>query len=233
MKIRIGLLLGALAAALALSPAVPALAQFGAVSNGPISGQCYAPTLGLDKANGILYACGVNGVWNSQEVTLYSLPAQTTVTAVTTAQAIATFPALNTNFQNVAGRLLQVCGQGVFTTAGTSTPTLTFALTEGGITPVSITTAATSATAGTNLPFQVCFNLTTVATGATGTLEAHGSLSANIATAGSAISTFLDTNTAVSSAINLTASNTMAITVAASAAVTSVTLRQVWLEVLY
>lgn len=231
MKKRIGLLLGALA--IAASSAIPALAQFGAVSNGPIaSTQCYAPTLGIDKSNGQIYACGLKGTWNSQEMTLYSLPAQTAVTAVTTAQNLVAFPQLNANFQNITGRLLQVCGQGVFTTAGTTQPTLTFALTEGGITPVSITTAATSATAGTSLPFQVCFNLTTVSTGATGTLEAHGSVNANIATAGSAISTFIDTNTAVSSAINLTAANTMALTVAASAAVTSVQLRQVWLEVL-
>jgi hypothetical protein len=162
-----------------------------------------------------------------------SLTAQTAVTSVTTAQTMGSFPALPAGYHNVAGRTLRVCEEGVYTSS-TNTPTVTFSVAYGGITPVSITSAALSGTASTNAPWHACFEMTAVSTGATGTLEAHGQLDLNIAanTPAAAIARYLDTNTAVSSAINLTSANTIALNVAASASLTSVTLRHATLEVL-
>lgn len=162
-----------------------------------------------------------------------SLPAQTAVTSVTTAQTLGAFPALPTGFQNVVGRDLRVCGRGVFTDT-TNTPQVTISILYGGITPVSIQTAALSGTAVTNAPFDFCFTLSTASTGATGTLEAHGWMDFDDtgSTTNPKLDKYLDSNTAVSSAINLTAANTVSIQVASSASLNSMTLRYASLEVL-
>lgn len=162
-----------------------------------------------------------------------SLPAQTAVTSVTTVQTLGAFPALPTGFQNIAGRDLRVCGRGVFTDT-TNTPQVTVSILYGGITPVSIQTAALSATAVTNAPFDFCFILSTASTGATGTLEAHGWMDFDDtgSTTNPKLDKYLDNNTAVSSAINLTNANTLSIQVASSASLNSMTLRYASLEVL-
>jgi hypothetical protein len=220
-------------AALALvSLATSAHAQFAGIYNGPPPTPVNSgPALYTDQQNGVLYVASQSHVLTSQQTAIGVFSAQTAVTSVTTAQTLASL-ALNTNAQNVTGRTLRLCGYGIYTSPGTTAPTLTIAVTEGGITPVTITTAALSTTASTNMPFQFCFDLTTVATGATGTLEAHGQVSANISanTPAAAMTRYDDTNTAVSSAINLTSANTLALTVAASSTLTSVQLRQMTVE---
>jgi hypothetical protein len=220
-------------AALALvSLASPAFAQFAGITNGPPPTPANSgPALYTDQQNGVLYLASQSHVLTSQQTALGVFSAQTAVTSVTTAQNLATL-SLNKNVQNVAGRTLRLCGYGIYTSPGSTAPTLTLAVTEGGITPVTITTAALSTTASTNMPFQFCFDLTTVATGASGTLEAHGQVSANISanTPAAAMTTYDDTNTAVSSAVSLIGANTLALTVAASSTITSVQLRQMTIE---
>lgn len=225
--------------ALALVIPMSAAAQFAGVTNGPsTSTACQnSPGLYIDQQNGIVSTCGSAHVLQAHETALAVLTAQTAVTSVTTAQTIGSV-ALNANAQNVVGRTLRICGFGIYTSPGTTTPTLTIALTEGGITPVSITTAAVSSTASTNMPFRFCFTVTTasISTSAspatTGTLEAHGFLNANISanTPAAALADYSDTNTAVSSALNLFSANTLAVTVAASSTITSVQLRQMTVE---
>ena len=185
----------------------------------------------MDNLSNIMSSCGTLGVARAHQTALATFSAQTAVTTVTTAQTMASL-ALPANLQNYPGRTLRICGYGIYTSPGTTTPTLTFQITEGGITPVAITTAAVSATASTNLPFNFCFDLTTVTLGATGTLEAHGQVNCNISanTAAAAMATYGDTNTAVSSAISFFTANTIAVQVAASGTITSVQLRQMTIE---
>lgn len=232
-------ILRALVAIAAMLAPLTAAAQFTGVINGSsTSTQCAsAPGLYLDQQNSVLMACGNGHVLQPAQTTLAVFPEQTAVTAVTTAQTLASL-ALNANLQNVLGRMLKVCGAGVYTSPGTTAPTLTLAVTEGGITPVSITTAGVSTTASTNMPFNFCFTIATAAISTaaspatTGTLEAHGVLSANITanTPAAAAASYLDTNTAVSSALNLFSSNTLAVTVAASSTMTAVKLLQMTVE---
>lgn len=209
--------------------ALPAGAQFSKISAGPLSGNCTgtAPALGIDKLNSILYQCGTAHLWQADTSTVAVLNAQTAVTTVTTAQTMGSV-VLTAGFQNIVGRTLRICGAGIYTTPGTTTPTMTISLIEGGITPITITTAALSVTATTSAPFQFCFTSTAATTGATGTLETHGYVMANISanTPAAAAPVYLDTNTAVSSAIDLTAANTLAVQVAANSAISSVQLRQ-------
>jgi hypothetical protein len=235
MKLRIAILAAAVAM---LAPAL-SQAQFAGVQNGPsTSTSCQAsPALYFDQQNGIASACGTSHTLQPFETTLGVFNAQTANTTVTTAQTMASL-ALNANVQNVIGRTIKVCGAGIYTSPGTSAPTLTIQVTEGGITPIAITTAALSTTATTSAPFSFCYRITTasISTSAspstTGTLEAHGYLVANIAanTPASAAAVYLDTNTAVSSALNLFTANTLAVQVAASLTVTSVQLRQLTIE---
>lgn len=154
--------------------------------------------------------------------------AQAAVTTVTTAQTMLTIP-LRAGAQNVSGMDMQVCGEGVFTDT-TNTPQITIQLVEGGITPVTVQTAALNATAVTNGQFGFCFDVTTTATtGTSATLEAHGWLDiddSGVAPASNPkLSRYRDTNTAVSSAIDLTAQNNLLIQVVSTASLNSMTLR--------
>lgn len=153
--------------------------------------------------------------------------AQTALTTITTAQTMDSF-ALPAGIMNNTGRALRVCYTGVYTSPGTTAPVITVALKIGSsVTPVSISAAAISTTASTNMPFNGCFLVKTAAVGATGTDEAHGVLNMNITanTPAAAVATYLDTNTAVSSTYDHTVANTAALLISASLTVTSAQLR--------
>jgi hypothetical protein len=160
-----------------------------------------------------------------------NLIAQPANTTITTAQTMGSC-ILGAGIQNVSGKVLRVTGHLVYTSA-TQTGTMTIAVTEGGITPMTVTSTAITAGGQTNAQAEFDYYLTTAFTGTAGTLEGHGHLCAQLATAanGTALPCWNDQITAVSSAINLTASNTLAITIAMSSSTTSATLRdaQVWL----
>jgi hypothetical protein len=181
----------------------------------------------LDQTNGVLY---VSGAANNRKLMLAMgaplvLPAQTALTAITTAQSLLSF-IFGAGALNVTGRKLRIKGVLIYSTTSTNVATISFALTLGGVTLCTITTAATNTAASANLPIQFEFELTVVTLGATATIESHGRVIANIGTvAAAAGALYLDTNTAVSAAVNLTAAATLGVTIAASAAVPSAQLR--------
>jgi hypothetical protein len=226
-----------LAVAVAALLSMPhAHAQFSAITSGPSKTSTCTdqPSLHFDKQNNVVSSCGSAYTLQTQQTTIAVYNAQTALSSVTTAQNLFSLP-LNAGFQNIVPRTLMICGAGIYTTPGTTAPTMTIQLVEGGITPVAITTAALSTTASTNMPFNFCFWIVTASTGSSGTLEAHGNLNANISanTPAAAAATYNDTNTAVSSAINLTAANTLALQVSASSTITSVQLRYATVEVVW
>lgn len=158
------------------------------------------------------------------------LAAQTALTAITTAQNLLT-QVFAAGALNVLGRRVRVKGSLIYSTTSTNVATISLALKLGSVTLCTITTAATNTAASTNLPIQFEFEFTTAALGATGTIEAHGRVDANIGTAAAAaIASYLDTNVAVSSAVSLIAAETLALTIAASAAVPSAQLRDCVIE---
>lgn len=171
----------------------------------------------------------LNGIPRS---TLLQLPAQTALTAITTAQTMFSTK-LAAGLLNVLGRTLRIRGSLVYSTTSTNVATLTIAVKLGTVTLFTITTDASNTAASTNLPVEFELTIATAATGASGTLEVHGSVDANLGTAATAaVSRYLDGNAAVSSAVNLTSALTLAVTIAASAAVPSATLRQLVIEVI-
>jgi hypothetical protein len=114
------------------------------------------------------------------------------------------------------GRAIQVCGAG-YATGATATGTLTLATTLAsvpGVTSITPFTAISGATAGstTQVPFDFCVTYTTAATGASGTLEAHGVVHWGLA--GSAVDTpSMDFIYTVSSTVDLTKQDQLAITI--------------------
>ena len=114
---------------------------------------------------------------------------------------------------NRAGRLMRVRGYGVYTTQAGQTPTVTIKVKLGAVTVASWVSAATTASQ-TNKPFNFDCDIVCASTGATGTVEAHGKTVIQIGsgTNGADSAVHSDTNTAASSAIDLTASNSLQIT---------------------
>jgi hypothetical protein len=151
---------------------------------------------------------------------------QTALTAITTAQNLLT-KAFAAGELNVAGRTLQISGKGIYSSAGGSTPTISIALTLGGVTLATLTSSAINTAANTNLQFNFTFNVSVVSVGTSGTLVTTGVLNINLSanTPGAALTQFADQNTGVSSAVNLTTAETLAVTIAASAAVASAQLQ--------
>lgn len=209
--------------------------------SGPFAKTILGPPapLGTDTSKGALLGDVQNGVaemvdgagnTHGIESTLKAFIPQTALTTVTTAQNFFSV-ALNAFQFNKLGRLFQVTGQAVFTTANAAT--FTIALTLGGVTLCSIVAGAATAAAITNGQLYFNFVCIVVTTGASATLETHGSISVQLSgTTTTAVPQYMDGNTAVSSAVNLTAAANLIANVAASAAVSSITLRQCWLEVI-
>jgi hypothetical protein len=155
-----------------------------------------------------------------------------TLSTITTAQTFSTIP-LRQNVQNFPGKVMRITGHGRYT-SGAQTGTMTIAMTEGGITPVTVTSKALTTGGQTNQAFTFDFYITTNKTGATGTLWGHGTLCPNTATGTQTtdpLNCSADAISAVSSSINLTAQNNLALTIAMSSSTTSATLddAQVWL----
>jgi hypothetical protein len=208
--------------------------SFDLITTGPVSPTGAAPQaapngLILDQQNNIMSSVGKSGVAQAAQNALAIIQAQTALATITAAQALFT-QALNAYFLNLKGRTLQITGFGVYTTPA-GTPTMTIALTLGGVAICSITTAATAGS-GTNIPFQFQFTLSTATAGAAGTIESHGSLTVGItAVAAAAVVDYVDTNIAVSAAFNLTAALALAVTIAGSTTITSAQLRLATIEV--
>lgn len=211
-------------------------APFAQITKGPATttGNNTNPqALILDSASNIVESVGDNGKAQAHQTAILVLNAQTAITTVTTAQNLIN-QTLNRGVLNKQNRTLQISGSLVYTSPGTSTPKLTLAVALGAVSLCSIQTASLSASASTNMPVQFFFTITVATTGASGTIEAHGCVNANISanTPAAASASYLDTNTAVSSAVDLTSALALKLTAAADSAISSITLRQACVEVI-
>jgi hypothetical protein len=101
-----------------------------------------------------------------------------------------------------------------------------------GTTQVTLFTAVSGTIAGSvlTIPFDFVITLTTAAVGATGTIECHGFIGYGLA--GTAVLTMAaDTVVAVSSTIDLTAQDTLALTITpTTAGITAGNVRQLVVE---
>jgi hypothetical protein len=151
-----------------------------------------------------------------------NLVAQPANVTITTIQQMGSC-ILGAGIQNVSGKSLHVIGHLVYTTAGA--PVITISALEGGITPIAVAGVATTG-AATNGQVDFDYHITTAFTGSAGTLESHGLLAVQNNTAlGTALGLYADQNVAVSSAINLTAANTLGLNITATVALSTATLR--------
>jgi hypothetical protein len=140
----------------------------------------------------------------------------TTVTAnanATTAQNLMGY-AVPAATLNAAGKTLQVFGAGLATI--NTTATVTIAIKLGTVTLASWTAASITATVA-SLPWNFQATLTTALAGATGTIEAHGLLTLKGSAGGGAATGYIDGNTTVSAAVDLTVAQTLQVTVTFSA----------------
>lgn len=205
---------------------------FAKITNGPAQASGVDTNkiaLIYDQQNGIVEAVPVSGTMQALQTALAVLTAQTALTNVTTAQNLMNI-VLNAGVLNKKLRTLLISGTGVFSTAGT--PQITIAVVVNTVTVVSIQTPAIGA-AQANGQFTFQFTIQTATTGTGATMEAHGSIQVQGgATLATAVPSYNDQNTAVSSAVNLVAAGSMQVTIAATATLTSVTLRQGTVEVL-
>lgn len=193
------------------------------VSNGyPAPNQIVGPQgLILDRVNNLLYTFGANMALALVQSAIKVLGIQTALSAITTAQNFLTYT-FGAGVLNLVGRTFTVTGSAIYSTTSANVATITIALTLGGVTLCTITTAATNTAASTNLPISFSFTATVVSVGASGTLFTTGSVKANIGTAAAAaIAEYLGTNTGASSAVNLLTAETLAVTIAGSAAIPS------------
>src|ERR1700674_1258334 len=154
--------------------------------------------------------------------TICNLLPQTALATITTIQVLGSCP-MQPNVQNQIGKILRIVGQGVYT-SGAQTGTMTLSLVMGGITPMTITSPAIITGGQTNAQFYFDWRCTTQSTGAAGTLMCTGEQDVNLATANNlaALTRQADNiHGAASSAINLTAANTVTANITMSSSTTS------------
>jgi hypothetical protein len=117
---------------------------------------------------------------------------------------------------NVLGRSVMACGNAYATQNGTGGGTLALKLTVSSIpgvttiTPLTLTSGAP--TLSTQDPINFCITITTASTGTTGTLWVHGWMGVGLAGTGP-MTTYNDLNFAVSSAVDLTKQDQLALTI--------------------
>lgn len=206
------------------------------VGHGPLTAAGTNPydqeAIYFDSQNNILETSGDSRMLNACQKSLAVIPAQTALTTITTAQTLLTL-AINAGAFSKVGRTILIEGTLIYTTPGTTTPAMSLAVVLGGVTICTITTAGLSATASTNMPVQFQFQFNVVSAGSAATVECHGYISANISanTPAAAGAQYLDTNVAVSSAINLANAANLVVQISANSAISSAQLRQATIEV--
>lgn len=152
------------------------------------------------------------------------------ITTVTTAQTMASW-SIPAGAMNVQGKRVRACGELMFSN-GATTPAITLSMKIGSITVASVV-GASNANTNANSPLNFCFTAQTTTTGTSGADEAHGWFQEAVAAAwssGTAIVTYTDGATAASSTYDHTVANTLALNIAATAALTTVTLRDVQID---
>lgn len=172
-----------------------------------------------------LFSCGNSSSGSGFTGTSVVSVTPVTATANTTSDQALMELSLSAGYFNSIRQPFIFNAAGVYTTPAAQTPTLNFKIklcTVSGcgsgtvITLASITSTATLASV-TNNNWHMLITAYTAATGATGNFEVHGPLIVDLGTlTTSADSVFVDTNTAVSSNIDLTAALFVDFTVATS-----------------
>lgn len=207
--------------------------------SGPFAKTTFGPPApgGTDTNKGALIADVQSGVVDMVDSSgnvhtlgsaLSLLQAQTALVTIVAAQNLFSV-ALPAGALNKKNRALQIQGFVIFTVSAL-TPTTTIAIKLGAVTLLTITTAALAASTNGQIFFD--FLVSVASTGAAGTLEAHGSVAAQLSTAlGTAVAQYQDQNVAVSSAVDLTSALTLVATIAASTTMASAQLRQALIEV--
>ena len=186
----------------------------------------------FDRKSNVVESVGDAGIAAALQTALFIQTAQTALTTITAAQNFFN-KTLAAGVLNKLNRTITINGAFIYTTPGTTAPVMTIALVLGGVTLCSITAAALSTTASSNMPVQFSFTFNVVSTGSSGTIESHGFVNANISanTPAAAANTYNDTNTAVSSAVNLTSALALQIQISSTLAITSAQLRQLSIEI--
>lgn len=202
------------------------------IVSGMPTGQYDSPgALIADQISGLLAVVTKTGIVVGS-ARLANIPQQTALTAITTAQNLLS-QVIGAGALNLVGRTLRVKGSVIYSTTSTNVATITIALKLGSVTLCTITTAATNTAASVGLPLQFDFTLTVVSTGTAGTIQSHGQVTVNIGTvAAPSTAIYLDTNSGVSSAVDLTIAETLTVTIAASAAVPSAQLLSASIDLL-
>jgi hypothetical protein len=208
---------------------------FAQITEGPATANGDNTNIGalvFDNQNNIVEAVGNGGLAQALMSALLVEGAPTALTTITTAQNLLS-KSIPAGALNKLLRTLRICGFLIYTTPGTTTPAMTIAVKLGAVTLCTITAAAFSSTASTNMPVQFVFTLTVTTTGSSGKFEGHGKVIANISanTPAAAAAMYLDTGTAASSAIDLTIAETLTVTIAANSAISSAQLRQLTVEI--
>lgn len=227
---------------------VPVIAANGTVIQcGPIAafklGTAFSVALATTSAGNLIpvqntaFPTGVQPVASPNMAELFAavtgpFTATGSVTSTVTEMARVAFP---TAFLNQVGRTVRVKYIGSWTPAGTAKLILTISLTSvytGTATTMwTVTTAASSGAAIANLFGELY--LCTAATGATGTVEAHGVVQYCGATATPQVLISAgDSVQAVSSSIDLTKQNYLTIGISSDATITTSQMRLVIVEVL-
>lgn len=185
-----------------------------------------------DQFNGVVEMVDDGGICHGLETMLALLTGLTALTTITTAQNLVS-QALPAGALNKVGRALRISGTLIYSTAAANTPTIAIAIKLGSTTLCTLTSTAVAAST-TNGQLQFEFIVNVVTAGSAATIESHGNLLAQLsATLTTALATFADANTAVSSAVNLTAAlNLIATITAAGGTVSSAQVRQLLIEVI-
>lgn len=179
----------------------------------------------------------INGaIYNFSSVLNVQSIAPAALTTLTGAGTFATV-SLPTGFMNVAGKVLRVKMYGIYTSAAAQTPTIGIQLGfSGAFTQTEVVATSQAITASqTNFPWEFEGHITTVSTGATGTLEAHARLAILLgASATAPESVYQDTNVVPNASVNLTAvgANNLLLQAVTSTALSSIQLRFGTVEVL-
>jgi hypothetical protein len=148
-------------------------------------------------------------------VSVNTTPVTANAASSTAAQNLMGF-AVPAGLLNVAGKTLRLFGAGVLSINTTATATVAVKL--GAATLATWTSASITGGAGTaNSPWNFDLVTATVAAGATGTAEAHGRFSLKPTTGAGAATVYNDVGSGPSAAVDLTAAQTLQVTVTFSA----------------
>ena len=154
-------------------------------------------------------------IWSSSNVT------PVTVSTNTTSDQDLMSAVIPANTMNSVGRTLRGVIKGVYSTPMSSTATLEIKVQLGSLTLLDITTDANAGSV-TNNGFRFDFDITTQTAGSSAKFETSGELSIDLGAATTtAANVYVDSNHAVSSTLDVTANQTLQITVAFSAGSTS------------